>query len=100
MIKIPKNLLQSAPASDLADYIVRNFNIYEIAESLAESLKNGDEGAEKISITVEQFRKYFNIRGVSDIRFERESRGRKPITAKAIALAEEREEKTFKDNGE
>ena len=99
MIKIPKNLLQSAPASDLADYIVRNFNIYEIAESLAESLKDREE-TDKVSITVEQFRKFFSIRGVSDIRFERESRGRKPITAKAIALAEEREEKTFKDNGE
>ena len=79
MIKVPRNLLQSAPTQEIADYILRNFSMFEITEALAESLKKNDDSG-KIAITPSQFNSYFKIVGVSKVLFEKEFRGRKPIS--------------------
>lgn len=98
MLKLPKNLY-SLSVSDLTDYLIKNYSVFDIAESLAENLKDKEEN-DKISISYAQFRKYFRVRGLATTSpFTPETRGRKPLSPKAIAEAVERE-KVYKDNGE
>lgn len=98
MIRLLKNFY-SLPQKDLADHLVKNYPIYEIAETAAELLKERDD-ADKIIITFEQFRRYFKIKGVNSISFSRENRGRMPMSPKAIANAEKRDSELFQETKE
>ena len=92
MIKVPKNLIQSMPVEELADWIIKNFPVYDIAVSAAEMLKNEGE-EDKISISYAQLRRYFKVRGLATTSpFTAENRGRKPKSERAIAAAAERDE--------
>lgn len=96
MLKIPKNLY-SLPTEELADYLIKNFSVYDIATATAELLK-GEEEVDKISITYSQFRRFFKVRGLAaNSPFVRENRGRKPLSEKAIANAEKRDSELFND---
>lgn len=90
MIRLPKNIL-NAEREVIADYLLHNYSIIEITNSLAEVLQN-KENEDKIIITSEQLRRYFKVRGTKDIFFEKENRGRKPLTEAAVKTAKEREE--------
>ena len=78
MIALPRNIYAEAKSGTmslekLADYLLKNYPVYEIALSLAETINY--EEPKPIVITREEFSKHFRIRGVRD-NGEAELRGR------------------------
>jgi thioredoxin-related protein len=78
MIQLPRPVYAEAKSGNmslekLADYLLKNYPVYEIALSLAETINY--EEPKPIVITKEEFAKHFRIRGVRD-NGEAELRGR------------------------
>ena len=115
MLKI-KRFPQGLTTEELADWLVKNNNIMDIAFTAASALQEGLIN-DKIIVTQEQFVKYFKIRGLRPDGAE-ETRGRgslrerllraqraredREITldANRLYMNENAEEKTEKDKGE
>ncbi len=78
MIALPRNIYAEAKSGTmslerLADYLMKNYPVYEIALSLAETIHYTEP--KPIVISEEEFRTHFRIRGVKDSG-EAELRGR------------------------
>ena len=78
MIQLPRPIYADAKAGHmsldaLADYLLKNYPVYEIAMSLAETINYTEP--KPIVISEEEFRTHFRIRGVKDSG-EAELRGR------------------------
>ena len=67
MISLEREIYRKAkngemPLTELTDYLMRNYPVYEIARSLAETINY--ETPKPITITREEFEQHFRIRGV------------------------------------
>lgn len=87
MIALDRNIYRQAKAGEmslekLADYLLKNYPVYEIAMSLAETIQY--EPVKPIAISREEFEAHFRIRGVKADGTE-ENRGR-PRSVKSDSL--------------
>ena len=78
MIQLPRNIYLEAKSGAmsterLADYLMKNYPVYEIALALAETINYNEP--KPIAISREEFEAHFRIRGVKD-NGEAELRGR------------------------
>ena len=88
MIKLDRDVYRQARSGEmsleaLADYLMKNYPVYEIAMSLAETI-NFQE-IKPIVISEEEFRTHFRIRGIKD-NGQAELRGRKPKIDDIVTL--------------
>lgn len=87
MIALPRPVYADAKSGTmslekLADYLLKNYPVYEIALSLAETIQY--EPVKPIAISREEFEAHFRIRGVKSDGTE-ENRGR-PRSVKSDSL--------------
>lgn len=78
MLQLPRPIYTDAKSGNmtldaLADYLLKNYPVFEIARSLAETIEYTEP--KPIVISEEEFRTHFRIRGVKDSG-EAELRGR------------------------
>lgn len=69
MIALDRNIYRQAKAGEmslekLADYLLKNYPVYEIALSLAETIHYTEP--KPIVISEEEFRTHFRIRGIKE----------------------------------
>lgn len=69
---------QRLSAEELASWLIANYPIMDIAYTAANYLIDGEED-NRIIVTMEQFRRFFRIRGYQPDGTQ-ENRGRKPLT--------------------
>ena len=82
MIELDRTIFRQAKSGEmsidrLADYLLRNFSVFEIARSLAETIQY--EEPKPITITKEEFAQHFRIRGIRPDGTE-ETRGKRKDT--------------------
>lgn len=90
MLRI-KRFPQGLTTEDLAEWLIRNNNIMDVAFTAASALQEGSIN-DKIIVTQEQFVKYFKIRGLRPDGAE-ETRGRGTLRERLLRAQKAREER-------
>lgn len=78
-IKIPRNVTKS----EAREYLLSNYPITQLVEELVDYIQQ--EECDKVSITMQQFEKFFRVKGIANLDLAThtmilEKRGRKPLS--------------------